>query len=238
MEQLEEIQVTAERIYGRPYHMLEEEEKDALATAFGIEKQAIEDQLTLAYSMVEDGQSEMLGNGRTQFANWGGTIGELARNAVAAKKIRETEGRRDELSNKERMGRRAAADVGMYNMQEMMRSMRPDSTQGVAQSSVGGATGAMPATMQGGAPTGAGAFGDGSGQAPIRPGGYGAPQPNVGSSQPAVPVPGDPQGWSDYFDSKLGNPAGRDVAQQEEERKRKQRLARALRTSSNSTGIF
>lgn len=122
-DKLQQIEVTAQKIYGRPYSMLTEKEKEALATAFGARRQDLDDLFDLGYSMMPQGDAEMLKTGKLSHANWGGALANAARAGAGAYGMSKARQGRRELAGKEEVARNAARDVAMNSSGQYLKAL-------------------------------------------------------------------------------------------------------------------
>ena len=243
-EKLQEVQVQAQRIYGRGWEQLSQEEKDALATAFGAKREQLDKEFAVASELLTQGMeaAPMIQTGGLHHANWGGALGNVAKSAAGAYALRKHKKGVEGLNATEEMARNAGRDVAMRAQSDYMRALAADRAGQASQQPPqvqqppGGQMpqqigGALPQTMAAG---GGGQPGGGfPGGVPMRPGQPGAPAPNAPGlapgrgGSPTTAIPGSEQGWSNYFSGALGIP-NEDVKARQEEEERRRRMGKVL----------
>jgi hypothetical protein len=216
---LEEVQVLAQRKYGRPFDALSEEEKKAIYRDYVNEGKMAEADYLTGQEMLATAEPDSRSDGRLVVAsNPLEHLGTAALRGVGAYQQRGAREKMDSLSKDYALGSRAAGDVAAHSngqqmsmMAQMLRggapqNAQPPSAPPVQQApqptSVPGSApppmgGAVPPQMGGGMP---------GGQLPLRVGQPGGPQANAPMLSGGVPmmpngqpVPKTREEWQAYL---------------------------------------
>jgi len=216
----EQVDAVSVQVHGRPYSELTEEEKAALATAFGTEKDLLDQQMADANAMLgnalEPLQVQQAGN--VVRADVGGAVSRMAQALAGGLGRRRAREGTEALIEKEEVARRAAGDVGANRQNQMMQMwadmMREKEAPAPAPAQTPPPTMSAPPAIAAPPP---------------------APPPALARPQ-VPPVPGNEQEFTDYF-AKMGVIRGGDYSKNAAELLRKQRHRRNLERFNNPYGF-